>query len=140
MVLSYVKAVITMDSVTAELAPTLDLVEHELRFFSALTLDEVHATLRPAELVNAVMNYRHRIDSILDFVETTIAQQRTVAGALGTAKVWLERLAYVAVLGVVGVWLAERFPGHTRGVFNTNAGFVLFAVAGNLPRRGPSPN
>ena len=73
-VLSYLKAVITMDSVTAELAPKLDLVEHELRFFSALTLDAVHATLRPAELVNAVMNYRHRIDSILDFVDTTISQ------------------------------------------------------------------
>ena len=128
-VLGYVKAVITMDSITAELAPTLDLVEHELRFFSALTLDEVHAALRPAELVNTVMDYRHRIDSILDFVETTIAQQRTVVGALGTAKVWLQRLAYVAVLGVVGVWFAERFTGHTQGVFNTNAGFLLFAIA-----------
>ena len=113
-VLGYVKAVITMDSITAELAPTLDLVEHELRFFSALTLDEVHDALRPAELVNTVMDYRYRIDSILDFVETTITQQRTVVGVLGTAKKWLQRLAYVAVLGVVGVWFAERFTGHTR--------------------------
>jgi ubiquinone biosynthesis protein len=129
-ILSYLKAVITMDSITAELAPTLDLVEHELRFFSALTLDAVHATLRPAALVNTVMNYGHRIDSILDFVDTTISQQRTVVGALGTAKVWLERLAYVAVVAVIGVWLVERFTGHSRGVFNTNAGFVLFAVAG----------
>ena len=128
-VLSYAKAAITMDSVTSELAPTLDLVEHELRFFSALTLDEVNNALRPAELVNTVMDYRYRIDRILDFVETTITQQRTVLNILGSAKKWIERLAFVAVLGVVGVWLAERFSGHTRGVFNTNAGFLLFVVA-----------
>jgi ubiquinone biosynthesis protein len=128
-VLGYVKAVITMDSITSELSPTLDLVKHELRFFSALTLDEVHDSLRPAELVNTVMDYRYRIDRILDFVDTIITQERTVLGILGTAKKWIERLALVAVLVVVGVWLAERFTGQTRGVFNTNAGFVLFAVA-----------
>jgi ubiquinone biosynthesis protein len=127
-VLSYVKAVITMDSMTSELSPTLDLVKHELRFFSALTLDEVHDSLRPAELVNTVMDYRYRIDGILDFVDTIITQERTVLGILGTAKKWIQRLALVAVLVVVGVWLAERFSGQTRGVFNTNAGFVLFAV------------
>ena len=44
-VLTYVKAVITMDSITTELAPTFDLVKHELRFFSALTLDEIHDRL-----------------------------------------------------------------------------------------------
>jgi ubiquinone biosynthesis protein len=128
-VLRYVKDVITMDSMTSELSPTLDLVKHELRFFSALTLDEVHHSLRPAELVNTVMDYRYRIDAILDFVDTIITQERTILGILGTAKRWIQRLALVAVLVVVGVWLAERFSGQTRGVFNTNAGFVLFAVA-----------
>jgi predicted unusual protein kinase regulating ubiquinone biosynthesis (AarF/ABC1/UbiB family) len=128
-VLSYVKVVITMDSITAELAPTLDLVEHELRFFSALTLDEVNAALRPAELVNTVMDYRYRVDRILEFVETLMTEQRAVAGILGTTKVWLERLAFLAVVGVVGVWLAERFTGHTRGVFSSNGGFLVFAIA-----------
>ena len=128
-VLGYVKAVITMDSITSELSPTLDLVKHELRFFSALTLDEVHDSLRPAELVNTVMDYRYRIDRILDFVDTIITEERTVLGILGTAKKWIQRLALVAVVVVVGVWLAERFSGQTRGVFSTNAGFVLFAVA-----------
>jgi len=41
-VLSYVKAVITMDSITGELSPTLDVVKLEMRFVSAMTLDGVH--------------------------------------------------------------------------------------------------
>jgi hypothetical protein len=122
-VLSYVKAVITMDSMTSELSPTLDLVKHELRFFSALTLDEVHDSLRPAELVNTVMDYRYRIDGILDFVDTIITQERTVLGILGTAKKWIQRLALVAVLVVVGVWFGRalqrpdaRRVQHQRGI------------------------
>jgi ubiquinone biosynthesis protein len=129
-VLSYVKAVITMDSITTELAPTFDLVKHELRFFSALTLDEVHDSLRPAELVNTVMDYRYRIDRTLDFLDKIIAEERAVTGILGTAKKWLERLAVVAVLGVLAVWLAERYTGHTRGIFNSNVGFIVVAVGG----------
>jgi len=129
-VLGYVKAVITMDSITAELAPTLDLVEHELRFFSALTLDEVHNLVRPAEIVNTVMDYRNRVDRILDFVETIMGEQRAVVGILGTAKTWLERLAFVGVIAVIAAWLVQRFNGHTHGVFSTNAGFVLIVIIG----------
>ena len=131
-ILSYVKAVITMDSITAELSPTFDLVAHELRFFSALTLEEVQDTLRPAELVNTVMDYRYRIDRTLDFLDRIITEERVVTGILGTAKKWLNRLAVVAVLGVLAVWLTERYTGHTRGIFNTNAGFILLAVGGVL--------
>jgi ubiquinone biosynthesis protein len=129
-VLSYVKAVITMDAVTTELAPTFDLVKHELRFFSALTLDEVHDALRPAELVNTVMDYRYRIDGILDFVEKIVAEEQALTGILGSAKKWIQRLALIAVVGVFGVWLAERYTGHEKGIFNTNAGFILVAVGG----------
>jgi ubiquinone biosynthesis protein len=128
-VLSYVKAVITMDAITTELAPTLDVVKHELRFFSALTLDEVHDSLRPAELVNTVMDYRYRVDRALDFVDKIITEERAVGDILGTTRRWIERLAFVAVLGVLAVWLAERYTGHTRGVFNINAGFALIALA-----------
>ncbi len=127
-VLSYVKAVITMDSITTELSPTFDPVKHELRFFSALTLDEVHDSLKPAELVNTVMDYRYRIDRALDFVDKIITEERAVSGILGTARTWIERLGFVGVVGVLGVWLAERFTGHTRGVFSTNAGFVVVTV------------
>ena len=42
---------------------------------------------------------------------------------------WIERLAVAGVLGVIVVWLVERFTGHTRSAFNTNAGFVLIIVA-----------
>jgi predicted unusual protein kinase regulating ubiquinone biosynthesis (AarF/ABC1/UbiB family) len=129
-VLTYVKALITMDSITSELAPTLDLVQHELRFFSALTLDEVREQLRPRELVSTITNYRNRIDRTLDFVDTIIAEQRAVFGVFGSAKVWLERLAFVAIIGLGAIWFAERYSGHTHGVFNTNAGFLLFAVGG----------
>ena len=129
-VLSYVKAVITMDSITTELAPTFDLVKHELRFFSALTLDEVHDSLRPAELVNTVMDYRYRIDGILDFVEKIVTEEQALTGILGSAKKWIQRLALIAVVGVFGVWLAERYTGHEKGIFNTNAGFILVAVGG----------
>jgi predicted unusual protein kinase regulating ubiquinone biosynthesis (AarF/ABC1/UbiB family) len=127
-VLSYVKAVITLDSITAELSPSFDLVEHELRFFSAMTLDGVHDFLRPAELADTVMDYRYRIDRALDFVDKIITEERAVTGILGSARAWIERLAFVAALGVLGVWLAERYSGHTRGVFSTNAGFVVVAV------------
>jgi ubiquinone biosynthesis protein len=129
-VLSYVKAVITMDAVTTELAPTFDLVKHELRFFSGLTLDEVHDALRPAELVNTVMDYRYRIDGILDFVEKIVTEEQALTGILGSAKKWIQRLAVIAVVGVFGVWLAERYTGHEKGIFNTNAGFILVAVGG----------
>ena len=129
-VLSYVKAVITMDSITTELAPTFDLVKHELRFFSALTLDEVHESLRPAELVNTVMDYRYRIDGILDFVEKIVTEEQALTGILGSAKKWIERLALLAVVGVFGVWLAERYTGQDRGIFSTNVGFILVAVGG----------
>jgi ubiquinone biosynthesis protein len=129
-VLSYVKAVITMDSITTELAPTFDLVQHELRFFSALTLDEVHDTLRPAELVNTVMDYRYRIDRILDFVEKIVTEEQALTGILGSAKKWIQRLALIAVVGVFGVWMVERLTGHEKGIFNTNAGFILVAVGG----------
>jgi ubiquinone biosynthesis protein len=129
-VLSYVKAVITMDSITTELAPTFDLVKHELRFFSALTLDEVHDALRPAELVNTVMDYRYRIDGILDFVEKIVTEEQALTGILGSAKKWIQRLAVIAVVGVFGVWLVERYTGHEKGIFNTNAGFILVAVGG----------
>jgi len=128
-VLSYVKAVITMDSITSELSPTLDLVKHELRFFSALALDEVHDALKPAELVNTVMDYRYRVDRALDFLDKVITEERAVGEILGTARSWIERLAFVAVLGVFAVWLIERFTGHTRGVFNTNFGFILVAIS-----------
>ena len=47
-VLAYVKVVVTMDSLTSELSPTLDVVKLQLRFFSAMTLDEIHDSLRPA--------------------------------------------------------------------------------------------
>jgi hypothetical protein len=129
-VLSYVKAVITMDAVTTELAPSFDLVQHELRFFSALTLDEVHDALRPAELVNTVMDYRYRIDGILDFVEKIVTEEQALTGILGSAKKWIQRLALIAVVGVFGVWMAERYTGHEKGIFNTNAGFILVAVGG----------
>jgi ubiquinone biosynthesis protein len=129
-VLSYVKAVITMDSITTELAPTFDLVKHELRFFSALTLDEVHDALRPAELVNTVMDYRYRIDGILDFVEKIVTEEQAITGILGSAKKWIERLALIAVVGVFGVWLAERYTGHDRGIFSTNVGFIVVVVGG----------
>jgi ubiquinone biosynthesis protein len=129
-VLSYVKAVITMDSITSELAPTFDPVEHELRFFSALTLDEVNDALRPAELVNTVMDYGYRINRILDFVENIITEEQALTGILGSAKKWIERLAHVAVFGVLAVWLTERFTGHTRGIFQTNAGFIVIAAGG----------
>jgi ubiquinone biosynthesis protein len=129
-VLSYVKAVITMDSITTELAPTFDLVKHELRFFSALTLDEVHDSLRPAELVNTVMDYRYRIDGILDFVEKIVAEEQAVTGILGSAKKWIERLALLAVVAVFGVWLVERYTGQEKGIFSTNVGFILVAVGG----------
>ena len=129
-VLGYVKVVITIDSITTELAPALDLVKHELRFFSLLTLDEVHDSLRPAELINTVMDYRFRIDRALDFVDRVISEERAVTDILGTARKWLERLAFLAVLGGLVVWLAERYTGHTRGVFNTTSGFLLIAVAG----------
>ena len=129
-VLSYVKAVITMDSITTELAPTFDPVKHELRFFSALTLDEVHDSLKPAELVNTVMDYRYRIDRTLDFLDKIITEERAVTGILGSAKKWLERLAVVAVLGVLAVWLAERYTGHTRGIFDTNVGIPAWWPSG----------
>jgi len=129
-VLSYVKAVITMDSITTELSPTLDVVKHELRFFSAMTLDEVHDSLRPAELVNTVMDYRYRIDRALDFLERIVTEERAITGILGTARKWIERLTLVAVLGVLAVWLVERFTGHTRGIFNTNVGFIVLTVGG----------
>ena len=129
-VLSYVKAVITMDSITTELAPTFDPVEHQLRFFSALTLDEVQDALRPAELVNTVMDYRYRIDRILDFVEKIVTEERAITGILGSARKWIERLALVAVFGVLAVWLAERYTGHTHGIFQTNVGFIVVAVGG----------
>jgi ubiquinone biosynthesis protein len=128
-VLGYVKAVIAMDSITTELAPTFDLVKHELRFFSALTLDEVHDALRPAELVNTVMDYRYRIDRALDFLDRVITEERAVTDILGTARKWLERLAFVAVLAGLVIWLVERYTGNTRGVFSTNAGFILIAAA-----------
>jgi ubiquinone biosynthesis protein len=129
-VLNYVKAVITMDSITTELAPTFDLVKHELRFFSALTLDEVHDALRPAELVDTVMDYRYRIDGILDFVEKLVTEEQAITGILGSAKKWIERLALIAVVGVFGVWLAERYTGHEKGIFSTNVGFIVVVVGG----------
>ncbi|MGZ6564712.1 MAG: AarF/UbiB family protein, partial [Solirubrobacteraceae bacterium] len=80
-VLAYVKVVVTMDSITSELSPTLDVVnvKLQLRFFSAMTLDEVHDSLRPAELVNTVMEYRYRIDRALDFVDRVITDDRALA-------------------------------------------------------------
>ena len=36
-VLAYVKVVVTMDSLTSELSPTLDVVKLQPRFFSAMT-------------------------------------------------------------------------------------------------------
>ncbi len=94
-----------------------------------MTLDEVHNALKPAELVDTVMDYRYRIDRALDFVDRIITEERAVSDILGTARSWIERLAFIAVLGVVAVWLAERFTGHTRGVFNTNVGFLIVAVS-----------
>ena len=129
-ILSYVKAVITMDSITSELAPTFDPVKLELRFFSALTLDQVNDSLRPAALVNTVMDYGYRIDRILDFVEKIVTEEQAITGILGSARKWIERLALVAVFGVLAVWLAERFTGHTQGIFQTNVGFIVLAVGG----------
>ncbi len=129
-ILSYVKAVITMDSITSELAPTFDPVKLELRFFSALTLDQVYDSLRPAALVNTVMDYGYRIDRILDFVEKIVTEEQAITGILGSARKWIERLALVAVFGVLAVWLAERFTGHTNGIFQTNVGFIVLAVGG----------
>lgn len=127
-ILSYVKAVITVDSITSELSPSLDLVALEMRFFSALTLDMTRDLLRPAELVNTVMNYRYRIDRTLDFVERIMTEERAVSDILGTTRAWIERLAFVGVLGVIAAWLIERFTGHTRGIFSTDAGFVVVLV------------
>ena len=90
-----------MDSITSELSPTLDVVKLQVRFFSAMTLDEVHDSLRPAELVNTVMEYRYRIDRALDFVDRVITEERAVADILGTARGWIERLALAAVVGVI---------------------------------------
>jgi len=134
-VLAYVRVVVTMDSITSELAPSLDVVKHQLRFFSAMTLDEVHNSLRPAELVNTVMEYRYRIDRALDFADRVITEERAVGDILGTARTWIERLAYAGVLGVIAVWLVERFTGHTRGVFNTNADSFLSWSPGSLLSR-----
>jgi predicted unusual protein kinase regulating ubiquinone biosynthesis (AarF/ABC1/UbiB family) len=113
-VLAYVKVVVTMDSLTSELSPTLDVVKLQPRFFRAMTLDEVHDSLRPAELVNTVMEYRYRIDRALDFVDRVITEGRAVADILGTARARIERVALAAV-GVIVVWLVERLTGHTRG-------------------------
>jgi predicted unusual protein kinase regulating ubiquinone biosynthesis (AarF/ABC1/UbiB family) len=127
-ILSYVRTVITMDSITGELSPTLDVVKHEMRFFSSLALDTIHDFLTPAELVNTVTDYRYRIDRALDFLDKIMTEERAVSDIFGTARAWIERLAVVGVLGVLATWLAERFTGHTRGVFSTNAGFVVVIV------------
>ncbi len=127
-ILSYVRTVITMDSITGELSPTLDVVTHEMRFFSSLALDAIHDFLTPAELVNTVTDYRYRIDRALDFLDKIMTEERAVSDIFGTARAWIERLAVVGVLGVLAVWLVERFNGHTRGVFSTNAGFVVIIV------------
>jgi hypothetical protein len=119
-----------MDSIITELAPSFDIVKHELRFFSAQTLDEISDSLRPAELVNTVMDYRYRIDRALDFVERIVSEERVLSGILGSARKWIERLALVAVVGVFAVWMGERFAGNDRGIFNTNVGFILVAVGG----------
>ncbi|MGO9750643.1 MAG: ABC1 kinase family protein [Solirubrobacteraceae bacterium] len=127
-ILSYVKAVIAMDSITGELSPALDVVRLEMRFFSSFALDAIHDFLKPAELVNTVTDYRYRIDRALDFLEKVTTEERAFSDILGTARTWIERLAFLGVIGVLAAWLAERFTGHTRGVFSTNAGFVVVAV------------
>jgi hypothetical protein len=76
------------------------------------------------------LEYRYRIDRALDFIDRVITEERAVADILGTARAWIERLPLAAVLGVIVVWLVERFNDHGPGVFSTNAGFVLFIVAG----------
>jgi len=111
-------------------SPPATRSRYQLRFFSAVTLDEVHDSLRPAELVNTVMEFRYRIDRALDFLDRVITEERAVADILGTARTWIERLALAAVLGVLVAWLVERFTGYTRGIFSTNAGFVLIIFAG----------
>ena len=111
-VLAHVKVVVTMDPTTSELSLTLDVVKLQLRFFSAMTLDEVHDSLRPAEMVDTVMEYRYRIDRALDFVDRVITEERAGADISGTARAWIERLALAAVLGVIVVWsIAPVAPG-----------------------------
>ena len=85
-VLAYVKVVVTMDPTTSELSLTLDVVKLQLRFFSAMTLDEAHDSLRPAEMVDTVMEYRYRIDRALDFVDRVITEERAGADISGTAR------------------------------------------------------
>ena len=139
-VLGYVKAVITMDSITAELAPTLDLVEHELRFFSALVLDEVHAALRPAELVNTVMR--------LPSPDRQYPRLRRDDHRPATDCRWRpwHREGLAPAVGVRG---GPRRRGGLvrRAVHGPHAGRVqhqrrIRPLRGrsNLPGRGPSPN
>jgi hypothetical protein len=45
-----------------------------------------------------------------------MTEERAVSGVLSTARSWIERSAFVGVLGVLAVWVAERFAGHTKRV------------------------
>ena len=42
---------------------------------------------------------RCRIDRALDFVDRVMTEERAVSGVPATAKSWIERSAFVAVLG-----------------------------------------
>jgi hypothetical protein len=100
-----------MDSIMTRLAPTLDLMKHDARFFSALKLDSREG-VRPLPASPLGTSG----DRALDFVDSVMTEERAVAGVPATARSWIERSAFVAVLGVLAVWLAERFSGHTKRV------------------------
>jgi ubiquinone biosynthesis protein len=124
-ILAYLKTVITIDSVTYELSPNLDLANHQLRFFSAMTLKTISGFDEPPEIADTLIQYRYRVDRALDAMDSIVQEENRLNQLAGQARGALEWLGILGVLALIILYIYGRAQGLTHGLYSAGAGIAL---------------
>jgi ubiquinone biosynthesis protein len=141
LVVTYMKVVLTVDSVVYELAPELDLRRHQVQFFQGLLVESLDLALYPSNLLRAATTYRYRIDRALDVVDTVTPTERSITEAAAGARRWIQFASLAAAAGAVALFAIRSSGGlSTRVGLGVVAGALLYlAIVFSQTRKLPSP-
>lgn len=140
-VVTYMKVVLTIDSVTFELAPSLALRQHQIQFFRGLLIESFDTSLRPGNLLQAASIYRYRLDRSLDSLDTLTPTQRSLTQAAAGARRWIQWASLAAAAGGVALFAIQSREGLTTrlGLGVVAAALLYLATVFSQTRKLPPP-
>jgi predicted unusual protein kinase regulating ubiquinone biosynthesis (AarF/ABC1/UbiB family) len=94
--LSYCKALLTVEAVILELAPAINLVDEQRRFFDLAAAVDMRDMLRPAHAAHSIMGYYQEARRLLGNFKTTQRSSRMIEISLKTLQARLLQYGFWA--------------------------------------------